>query len=285
MTIRQILVPCFPEVEFGVQLTASLNLARQVEAHINAVFVSPDPQTVLAAIPAVSLAAGVSYDSIAADYGAAAAEAEAKFTKWRLDESLAADMVDVSLRSPYAGWFQRTGEIAPIVARCGRLSDLIVLMMPDGSHPATGKAFDAAVFESGRLTLLVPPRDLPSDILRHVVIAWSGELEATRAIAGAMTLLHEAEKVSIFTTLDEDALSQDLDLAEFLSWHGINPRYFRPKADECSVGKALMRVVADVDATMLVMGAYTHSRIQETLLGGVTRYVLGHTPIPVLMMH
>lgn len=285
MTIRNILVPCFPEVEFGAQLAASVDLGRQVEAHITAIFVTPDPQTVLTAIPAVSLAAGVNYHTIRADCDAAAAKAEATFTKWRTEEELASDMVDLSLRTPYAGWSRRTGDIAPTIVRCARLSDLIILNLPEPSHPATGKAVDAAVFESGRPTLLVPPTDLPSNLLKHVVIAWNGSLEATRAIAGAMTLLHEAEKVSIFTTLSEDELSGDLDLAEHLSWHGINPRYFRPKPEESSVGKALMRVATDIGATMLVMGAYTHSRIQEMLLGGVTRHVLANTRIPVLMMH
>ena len=36
---------------------------------------------------------------------------------------------------------------------------------------------------------------------------------------------------------------------------------------------------------MLVMGAYAHSPFREALLGGVTRYMLAHADLPVLMRH
>jgi len=33
------------------------------------------------------------------------------------------------------------------------------------------------------------------------------------------------------------------------------------------------------------MGAYGHTRLRETVLGGVTRDVLRHMTVPVLMAH
>jgi nucleotide-binding universal stress UspA family protein len=33
------------------------------------------------------------------------------------------------------------------------------------------------------------------------------------------------------------------------------------------------------------MGAYTHSRLRQLILGGVTRHMLHHAGVPVLMMH
>jgi len=38
-------------------------------------------------------------------------------------------------------------------------------------------------------------------------------------------------------------------------------------------------------ATLIVMGAYTHSRMREAFLGGVTRHLLAHAPVPLLMSH
>ena len=283
MTIRNILVPVFPGLAFANQLNAAASLARVLEAHINAVFVIPDPIRIVAGMPTVALEAGVTAATIRQDGEKAAAAAKAKFERWRHEKGLAASMVDRSLRTPYAQWSERTGEVAPTVARCGRLSDLIILNRPDVSL-ASSEAFDAAVFESGRPTLLVHGKTSP-DLLRHVLIAWNGSLEATRVVAGSMALLHEAEQVSIFTTLPDEVLDQDLDLAESLSWHGINPRYFRPKDGEDSTGEALLRVARDLNPSMLVMGAYTHSRLREAFLGGVTRHVLDHIELPILMMH
>jgi nucleotide-binding universal stress UspA family protein len=36
---------------------------------------------------------------------------------------------------------------------------------------------------------------------------------------------------------------------------------------------------------MIVAGAYHHSRLRETLLGGVSRDLLEHMTVPVLMSH
>jgi len=38
-------------------------------------------------------------------------------------------------------------------------------------------------------------------------------------------------------------------------------------------------------ATMIVMGAYTHSRLRQSFLGGVTKHLLAHAPVPLLMSH
>jgi nucleotide-binding universal stress UspA family protein len=281
MTIRSILVPLFPDIAFDNQLAAAVDLARTVEAYIDAVFVMPDPVSVIAGVPAVALAAGVSAETIRRDGDTAAMAAKEKFERWCREEGLAASVADRSARTPYARWSERIGEIGPVVSRCGRLSDLIVIGRPHVSLAAS-EAFDGAVFESGRPTLLVDKKT-SRDLLRHVVIAWNGSREAARAVAGAVTLLDEAQQVSIFTTLDDGTLEQDLDLADSLSWHGINPRYVRPQPGENSAAKALLRVLGDIDASMLVMGAYTHSRLRETLLGGVTRDVLAYADVPVLM--
>ena len=283
MTTHNILVPLFPGVAFDNQLAVAVDLARSVEGHINAVFIRPDPVRVIAAAPAVALAAGLSAAMIQHDGEAAATAARDKFERWRREEGLAASVLDRSLRTPYAQWSERVGDVPPIVAGCGRLSDLIVINKPSVSL-ASAEAFDAAVFESGRPTLLVDKK-VSRDLLRHIVIAWNGSLEATRAVAGAMTLLHEAQQVSIFTTFDDGTLEQDLDLAESLCWHGINPRYLRPREGGQSATEALVRIVGDVSPSMLVMGAYTHSRLRETFFGGVTREVLANVEIPVLMMH
>jgi nucleotide-binding universal stress UspA family protein len=145
-------------------------------------------------------------------------------------------------------------------------------------------ALDAVVFESGHPALLVNEKIYPN-LLRHVVIAWNGSREATRAVSAAMTMLQAAEQVSIFTSLDEAAVADDLDLAEALSWHGINPLYFRPLRAETSPEEAISRIISQINPSMLVMGAYTHSRIREALLGGMTRHILEHADTPVLMIH
>jgi nucleotide-binding universal stress UspA family protein len=285
MTLRNILVPVFPKISADAQLAAALDIARRLEAHINAIFVRPDPTATLATIPDAALTVALNWETFEKDGKAAATAARTKFEKWRKEHELASGMVDLSLRTPFACWSERVGAIEPTITQCARLSDLIILNHPDPDLAVTQAAFDAAVFESGRPALLVPKK-VPDDLFRHITIAWNGSLEATRAIAGAMTMLHAAEEVSIFMTpQDAEKPPEDLDLAAFLKWHGINARYFQSRPDERPVGAALLRVAHERGATMVVMGAYTHSRLRQTFLGGVTQYVLDKGTIPVLMMH
>lgn len=285
MTVRNILVPICPHVAFEAQLDAALSIARQVEAHINAVFIRPAPQDVLVADPMLAMVASGIPESLDREGKKAEAAAEAAFSAWRSEHELASGMVDQSLRTPFACWTERVGPIEPTIVRCCHLSDLVVLNRPDPKHAVTESAFDAAVFESGRPVLVVPKK-VPDDVLRHVLIAWNSSREAARAIGGSMTLLHEAEEVSIFMTGQSGGKPpEDLDLAAFLTWHGIQARYYYAEPDERPIGGALLRVAKKCGATMLVMGAYTHSRLRQNLLGGVTRHVLEHATLPLLMMH
>jgi len=47
----------------------------------------------------------------------------------------------------------------------------------------------------------------------------------------------------------------------------------------------LLNYAADVSADLLVVGGYGHSRVRELVLGGVTRELLRHMTLPVLMSH
>jgi nucleotide-binding universal stress UspA family protein len=49
------------------------------------------------------------------------------------------------------------------------------------------------------------------------------------------------------------------------------------------VGAGLLAAAHEFDCDLLVMGAYSHSRIRQMILGGVTRHVLEHAAVPVMM--
>ena len=147
------------------------------------------------------------------------------------------------------------------------------------------RCFDAAVFGSGRPALLVP-ENLAFDMTDHIMIAWNGSLEASRAVLGAMPLLHLANRVSIFAEPQYDAEGVDsADLVESLSWHGIRAHPVVRQANGYSTGAALIDAATKQEATLIVMGAYTHSRLRQSFLGGVTKHLLAHALIPLLMSH
>jgi nucleotide-binding universal stress UspA family protein len=75
------------------------------------------------------------------------------------------------------------------------------------------------------------------------------------------------------------------EIAAALSRHGVKCNVgalARAKGDE---GEALLGRAKELEADLLVMGAYGRPRLSELVLGGVTRHVLAASPVPVLLSH
>jgi nucleotide-binding universal stress UspA family protein len=51
------------------------------------------------------------------------------------------------------------------------------------------------------------------------------------------------------------------------------------------VGEVLLREAHHLDADMIVMGLYGHSRLREVVLGGASRHLLQHARLPLLVSH
>ena len=73
------------------------------------------------------------------------------------------------------------------------------------------------------------------------------------------------------------------EIAAHLARHGINVETQRAVTPEISVGDEILNAASDFGADLIVMGAYGHSRLRETMLGGVTRHVLAQMTAPALM--
>ena len=97
------------------------------------------------------------------------------------------ELEDGMARSTFARWSERVGLPAQVVVHKGRLSDLVVLDFPEPLASGLDRVLDAALFETERPVLLVPPvQAADDDPLRSVTIAWNGSLEATRAGAALL---------------------------------------------------------------------------------------------------
>jgi nucleotide-binding universal stress UspA family protein len=49
------------------------------------------------------------------------------------------------------------------------------------------------------------------------------------------------------------------------------------------VGAGLLAAATEFNCDLLSMGAYSQSRLRQLILGGVTRHVLEHAALPVMM--
>lgn len=186
-----------------------------------------------------------------------------------------------------AHWREEIGREEEVLAETGRLSDLLVLSrpLPDNDVPSI-MTLNAALMESGRPLLLAPPA-LPTGIGRKVAVFWNGSIESARAVGAALPFLRQAEEVIILSAREEEATSPG-ELVKYLAWHGI------PAGKHCfpassAAGGQVAQILLDEAVTrgadLVVMGAYTHSRLRQLIMGGVTRHVLHFAKLPVLLCH
>ena len=144
---------------------------------------------------------------------------------------------------------------------------------------------DAALFDTGRPVLVVPPGAAPPGFV-HVAVAWDGSAQAARAVDAGMPFLRRARQVTLLTAPGGDPLAPVDRLVPVLARHDVRAtvEHFTP-ASHHATGRALLGEVKRVGADLLVMGAYGHSRLREMIFGGATREVLAESTAPVLMAH
>ncbi len=276
-------------------LAEAVPLVRAFEAHLRVDFIRPDPRT---SIPFVGegLTADVIQDLVEAAEREGRARADRALAVFR--ERLTAAGIAIEDGEPVHGrpsaaFTESVGLIPERVGRMARVHDVSIVPRPGADHrPEADELFNEALFRSGRPVLLAPPdsagrrADQPDQPpYRHAVIGWNGRAEAARAVADALPLLQRAEAVDVVTVGDEHPERPGAEgLQRYLARHDVSARIVR-LAGEHDVAEALLGHARDAGADLLVLGAYSHSRWREMIVGGVTRHMVHHSPIALFMSH
>ena len=184
-----------------------------------------------------------------------------------------------------AEWSAVEAPVWAEIGRRGRTADLIVLARSTRQYaPETDEALHGALFASGRPVLIVPGAD-HADPFGTVIIAWNDSREAAHAVAAAWSLIGRARRIVIFTGGGDETLRNAADgFAAHLAWRGYAPPSIVSDAST-DAGNGLLAVAERQNAGLIVMGAYTRSRLRQLVFGGMTSYVLKHATVPLLMAH
>jgi nucleotide-binding universal stress UspA family protein len=288
VSIKTILVPVNSGTISRSPLDLAFMTAAKFQAHVDVLHVRPDPRNM---IPYVG--EGMSGALIEEVMGAADREAGDRanavhtlFNEYLTSRGVHLASVPQAGAGVTASWIEDAGRDDEAVTRYGRLTDLIVVNRPlkEAEVPTT-TVFEAALFETGQPLLVAPP-DPVADFGENIMIAWNGSPEATGAVSAAIPFLTRAKRVSIMsaTAWGEGMLSVE-GVAHRLSWHGVQVDVKTIGAPDRPVGEIVLAEAASRGADMIVMGAYTQSRLRQMILGGVTRHVLSYATIPLLMSH
>lgn len=285
MTIRKVLVPLDGSGRDRAALNTAFIVARIFGARIDAMHVRVQPVDTLPFVGEGMSAALVQelVELSERETAARAAIAHKTFEMTRVAAGIPLAATNAATPgSVSALWVERDGQEEDAVVTAGRLADLIVLASPEPSGNITSSGiFGVALFETARPVLIAGTRSVPLR-LGHIIVAWDGTAQATRALAASLPFLSRAERVTVVTSQEP---GDDTDLQEvpaYLDWHGISAES-RVISEHPSVGEALNEAARDAD--LLVMGGYSHSRLREMILGGVTRHMLEKASLPLLLAH
>lgn len=267
------------------RLAAAGALARAHKAELVAVYVAP-PLFVPAMMPG-DVSPGL-IEVLEAQRKNAQAKAEAFFAEFKRGMPEAVwRLVDVEA-------YGMGSDIVPALASEARRADLIVVGqagLGEEDSNAPGLVPEELVMQAGRPILVMPYAGRFPTIGERAIVAWRDTRESARATADAMPLLRQAKSVTVLQIGDkgDDAGAGRTALAgvvRYLERHGVKAvADYVPGGDAVTPGDILLSRAADLNADLLVMGAYGHSRFRELVLGGVTREILSSMTAPVLLSH
>ncbi|OCC05445.1 hypothetical protein BA190_08470 [Labrys sp. WJW] len=182
-------------------------------------------------------------------------------------------------------WVERVGAVAPTLVTEAKNANLIVIAAPHNMDSVD--ALHAAIFNTHRPVLFVPTQmPVPTDLGRHLAIAWKPCSQARRAILGALPWLRAASTVSV-VAVDEPSITPNTPEAiKLLASYGIiaHAIHLRTAPGE-HVADRLLQELGVLRANALVMGAYRFGELVEWIFGGVTREILHRSRLPVFLSH
>ncbi|WP_187971728.1 universal stress protein [Aquibium microcysteis] len=201
----------------------------------------------------------------------------------RLGDLFSARMAATDLSFEWRPLRSFSGDSALSALESARCGDVVVT----GSGGEGGSPdIDTLIQGAGRPVLLLPrERPIRAEVKRAVV-AWNGSREAARAAFDALPFLVAAEETTLLTIdpiAGEGVPLPGADIAAALARHGVRVAVEAATSGDWSRAQVMERTVRGKNADLLVLGAFSHSRLREMIFGGTTRSIIENPPCLTLM--
>ncbi len=270
--MKNLLLHIHDDDDLPSRLAVALDLATQMGSHLGCVQVTPVE----------------SYGAEA--YGSLVGMAALIDTLHDQDKALRL-AVEARLHSALQSWDWQyfDGNVVEHLIDRSQLADLLIVSQPAAAARRTNRQPMAIVGDLVMHTpcpvLMVPQGCATMTLNGPVMIAWNGSAEAAHAMRLSLPLLRRATSVHLVEVSDDEPGLSTLEACKWLSRHGLMVDVHEWPAKGRRISVALQHAAAELSATYLVMGAYGHSRLRETVLGGVTKELIASANLPLLMVH
>ncbi len=255
-------------------------LASQCDAQLAAAFLTPLPDEPLAYEPTV--VAGVWAELLSR------ARQEAEAERKKVEARVGRFERTCELRSAEA----LSRDLGRVAAVHSRYADVAIMTRP--SEGAGGELreeiVEGVLFHSGRPALIAPPNWKGGTIGQRVVVAWDASREATRALSEARALLGASAEITVVTVDAKPKMfghgdQPGANIAAHLARRGLKADVRNVDSMGRAASLAILEEANALQADLVVMGGYAHSRLRELVFGGATRDLLRVANVPLLMAH
>ncbi|GBQ25737.1 universal stress protein [Gluconacetobacter azotocaptans] len=180
-----------------------------------------------------------------------------------------------------ANWLDPEISVGRIIAGYAGDAALIVIGFPQ-PHDSDQKrrATHAALFDSGRPVLFVPP-GWNRPVGARILLAWKDTEPCRRAFASAGAVLRQAEHLALLRQSDTPPPAGLPPTCAPLPGQARTA----PPASPIDAAEQILATAHDDGCDLIVMGAFAHGRLHDRLLGSVTTHILDRPDIPTWMQH
>lgn len=182
------------------------------------------------------------------------------------------------------------GWLAGDLNRKRQVADVVVIGAKETwATPWLRKRVAETLVRGSGTPLLILPEGRTLQPIRRAVLGWKAGPEATRAMH-ALTVLAEPgatiDVVTVGPTLwsCEHEAEPHAEVKRHLVRHGFDAKGHWIVNDEKSEAETLSLYGQEIEADLIVIGGFAHSRIREIFLGGVTHDLVEYSACPVLIV-
>ncbi|MDX9997205.1 MAG: universal stress protein [Phenylobacterium sp.] len=181
-------------------------------------------------------------------------------------------------------WIEVDGdEDGPLLALT-QGADLVVapreLHTPYGENKLTAAQIGMAC---GGPLLVVPPGTDAGDPCRKMLIAWSHTRESARLLRDAWPFVEQAASVAVVTVGDDPPNDKVEALRARFARRGQTVELICRRGSDWDAPDIVLAEAEAFGADLLAAGLYARPRLQQLLLGGMSRELLSRCPVPLLV--
>lgn len=279
MSTKDVFVPAFANDSNDALVRALATLEQVKPAHFSAALVSALPEPIFVGD---GLAGGIAIGEFIAQEQRDARAAMDALTAELKRQDVAAEVRLLQGQSL---------TVCDEAAAHGRHADLTVMLRPEITGPDIRReVLEAVLMESGRPVLAIPHGWAPKPVFDTVFIAWNASREAARALGDAEPFLAQARAIVVATVDAKPSFrghgqAPGMDICAHLARRGYKVDLRNLASAGADRSSALLTAAQEAGADLIVMGGYGHSRLQQSLFGGVTRRLIDTCPVPLFMSH